>query len=203
LLVVAAVCSVQQSCDADATLAADSAAADAAPTAEHTEVQQINSDLGLGSIFVASVTLTNGGEDVIRDALASVVGWVDACILLDTGITDNTVQLAQQAAGDKLLLQKLPWPGSFADARNAALDATAAAGAQWAIILDTDERIQCSSATADADDEDDDNEENCSGLLSFLQSSNAAMISMLHSSSTYHKVKLGSANVSGTVGTEG
>jgi glycosyltransferase involved in cell wall biosynthesis len=152
-------------------------------------MQQNNSDLGLGDIFIASVTLTNGGGDVIRDALLSVVGWVDACILLDTGITDNTLQVAQQAAGNKLLLQKLPWPGSFADARNAALDAAAAAGAQWAIILDTDERIQCSSATADADDEDDEGD--CSGLLSFLQSSSASMISMLHSSATYHKVRLG------------
>jgi hypothetical protein len=176
-------CSVEQSCNAEATLAADPAAASAAPTAEHTDVQQDNSNLGLRSIFIASVTLTNGGGDVLRDALLSVVGWVDACILLDTGITDNTVQVAQQAAGDKLLLQKQPWPGSFAEARNAALDAAAAAGAQWAFILDTDERIQCSPASADVGDEGD-----CSGLLAFLRSSSAAMISMLHTSATYHKV---------------
>jgi hypothetical protein len=189
-----AVCSIEQSCDADDTLAADPALAGAASTAEHTEARQHDSGaehkqhMGLGSIFIASVTLTNGGADALRDALLSVVGWVDACILLDTGITDNTVDVAQQVAGDKLLLQKLPWPGSFADARNAALDAAAAAGAQWAILLDTDERIQCSPASSSAKAE---GEGDCSGLLSFLRGSSAAMLSMLHSSATYHKVIIG------------
>jgi hypothetical protein len=174
--------STDQSCDASATLAADAPAADAAASDEqHANVQTQQPP---GSIFVASVTLTNGGSNSVKDALLSVVDWVDACILLDTGITDDTVEVARQTAGSKLLLQKLPWPGSFADARNAALDAAAAAGAQWAIILDTDERIRCSAVTSNSGLDN----EGCSGLLSFLRGSNAAMVNMLHESATYHKV---------------
>ncbi|KAF6253721.1 hypothetical protein COO60DRAFT_1703697 [Scenedesmus sp. NREL 46B-D3] len=184
LLVLAAVGSGDQSCDADLDLTADPAGTDAAPSAtQHARSQR--DQRNTGSSFVASVTLTNGGGDELRGALLSVVKWVDACIVLDTGITDNTVEVAKLAAGDKLLLQKLPWPGSFAEARNAALDAAAAVGAQWAIMLDTDERIHCSLATTGAVDD-----EACSGLLSLLANSSAAMISMLHASATYHKPRI-------------
>jgi hypothetical protein len=170
----------EQSCAADACSAEDAPAAHAASgAAQHDAAQQT----AASSIFIASVTMTNGGGNVIKDALLSVVDWVDACILLDTGITDNTVEIARETAGNKLLLQKLPWPGSFAEARNAALDAAAAAGAQWAIILDTDERIRCSAVAAG-----EGHDAGCRSLVKYLQGSNAAMINMLHESATYHKV---------------
>uniref|UniRef100_A0A383VCA1 Glycosyltransferase 2-like domain-containing protein n=1 Tax=Tetradesmus obliquus TaxID=3088 RepID=A0A383VCA1_TETOB len=185
LLALADLASTDQSCDAGATLAADAPAAGAATSAQHAQVQ--HSQQAPGSIFIASVTLSNGGGNIIRDALLSVVGWVDACILLDTGIADDTVEVARQAAGSKLLLQRLPWPGSFAEARNAALDAAAAAGAQWAVILDTDERIRCSAAAAAAGG-DAGGDQDCSSLLPLLRDSSAAIINMLHESATYHKV---------------
>ncbi|WIA33996.1 hypothetical protein OEZ86_012381 [Tetradesmus obliquus] len=187
LLALAGLGSTDQSCDASATLAADAPAAGAASSAQHAHVQ--HPQQAPGSIFIASVTLSNGGGDIIRDALLSVVGWVDACILLDTGIADDTVKVARQAAGSKLLLQRLPWPGSFAEARNAALDAAAAAGAQWAVILDTDERIRCSAAAAAAGG-DAGGDQDCSSLLPLLRDSSAAMINMLHESATYHKPRI-------------
>lgn len=124
--------------------------------------------------LVVSATLCNGGEDIIKGALHSVVNWVDLCILLDTGITDNTLQVAKEVAGDKLLVRNLPWPDSFAAARNAALDAAATTGAQWALILDADERILLGPHSTVRD---------------HILNSSADMVNMLHDSLTYHKVR--------------
>ncbi|HEX5498391.1 MAG TPA: hypothetical protein VFX03_04155, partial [Thermomicrobiales bacterium] len=89
-----------------------------------------------------AVTLAgNGNAALIGDALRSVVDWVDACIVPDTGIADDTLEIARAGAGDKLVVRSFPWIDDFAAARNAALDAAAAWGADWAVILDTDERI--------------------------------------------------------------
>ncbi|HET7094851.1 MAG TPA: glycosyltransferase, partial [Thermomicrobiales bacterium] len=91
---------------------------------------------------LVSVTLAgNGNAAIIGDALRSVVNWVDACIVLDTGIADDTLEAARAVAGDKLVVRSFPWIDDFAAARNAALEAAAAWGAAWAAILDTDERI--------------------------------------------------------------
>ncbi|HEU5433709.1 MAG TPA: glycosyltransferase, partial [Thermomicrobiales bacterium] len=94
------------------------------------------------STRLAAVTLAGNNERLIRDALRSVVDWVDACIVLDTGSTDRTLKIARAVAGDKLVVQSFPWIDDFAAARNAALDAAAEWGADWAVILDTDERIE-------------------------------------------------------------
>lgn len=90
---------------------------------------------------IASTTLTGNNRDVIADALASVVGWVDLCLVIDTGVSDDTLEVAKGVAGDKLLVRQFPWQDDFGAARNFALDAAAEAGADWAITVDTDERI--------------------------------------------------------------
>ena len=91
--------------------------------------------------MIVSTTLTGSNADVIGDALASVVAQVDRCIVIDTGAKDDTLEVARRAAGDKLLLRDFPWKNDFAAARNFALDAAGAAGAQWAVTVDTDERL--------------------------------------------------------------
>jgi tetratricopeptide (TPR) repeat protein len=108
---------------------------------------------------LVSVTLAgDGNAGIIGDALRSVVDWVDACIVLDTGIADDTLEVARAVAGDKLNVRSFPWIDDFAAARNAALAAAADSGAEWVVILDTDERIdrrdfdiRASLAGADAD----------------------------------------------------
>ncbi len=91
--------------------------------------------------MIVSTTLTASNAEIIGDALASVVDQVDRCIVIDTGARDDTVAVARQVAGDKLLLRDFPWKNDFAAARNFALEAAAAAGADWAVTLDTDERL--------------------------------------------------------------
>lgn len=91
--------------------------------------------------MIVSTTLTGSNADIIRDALASVVRQVDRCIVIDTGAKDDTLAVARDVAGDKLVLREFPWRNDFSAARNFALQAAAEAGAKWAVTVDTDERL--------------------------------------------------------------
>jgi glycosyltransferase involved in cell wall biosynthesis len=93
------------------------------------------------SPFLASVTLTGNSESLIAEALQSVLPWVDVCLVVDTGATDGTISLAQRVAGNKYRGAVFPWGDDFAAARNFGLTAAADTGARWAVMLDTDERI--------------------------------------------------------------
>jgi hypothetical protein len=89
---------------------------------------------------IVSVTVTDSREAVIADAIRSVVDHVDRVLLLDTGITDQTVQVAEEAAGNKLTVVKHTWV-DFSTARNAGLEAAKSLGAEWIVIVDSDERL--------------------------------------------------------------
>ncbi len=91
--------------------------------------------------MILTTTLTGSNADVIGDAIASVVDQVDCCLVIDTGARDRAIEVAREAAGTKFLLREFPWQNDFAAARNFALEAAAAAGAHWAVTLDTDERL--------------------------------------------------------------
>lgn len=90
---------------------------------------------------IVSTTLTGNSETLIAGALRSVVDWVDRCLVIDTGISDRTLEIAREVAGEKLVVQAFPWQNDFAAARNFALDAAADLGADWAVTLDSDERL--------------------------------------------------------------
>lgn len=68
--------------------------------------------------------------------LASVWGWVDEMVVVDTGSVDDTVTIAEAAGA---VVHHLPWPGDFAAARNAALGWVKG---DWVLVLDADERLQ-------------------------------------------------------------
>jgi len=91
--------------------------------------------------MIVATTLTASNADIIGDALASVVAQVDRCLVIDTGARDGTLEVARQVAGDQLLVREFPWKNDFAAARNFALEAAQAAGARWAVTVDTDERL--------------------------------------------------------------
>lgn len=90
---------------------------------------------------VVSLTLANSTQHLIGPALATVVGQVDLCAVIDTGITDNTLEVAKAVAGDKLRVTRYTWSNNFAAARNAALEFARELGAEWALFVDTDERF--------------------------------------------------------------
>jgi len=92
-------------------------------------------------VKIASTTLTGNSAHIIGEALQSVVGWVDCCLVIDTGISDETLLVAERVAGAKCVVRRFPWTDDFAAARNFALDAAHELGAAWTITVDTDERI--------------------------------------------------------------
>lgn len=90
--------------------------------------------------MIVSVTITDNREREIADAIRSVVDHVDRALIVDTGITDRTIDRARDVAGEKLVVTEHAWV-DFSDARNESLDAAATLGARWVLIVDSDERI--------------------------------------------------------------
>lgn len=71
----------------------------------------------------------------LERCLASVAGFVDEMVLLDTGSSDATVAIAERCGA---VVHQLPWPGDFAPARNAALELVSG---DWVLVLDADEQL--------------------------------------------------------------
>ena len=46
---------------------------------------------------VAATVITGNSADLIQDALKSVSGKVATCFLIDTGVSDETIELANQS----------------------------------------------------------------------------------------------------------
>jgi hypothetical protein len=94
-------------------------------------------------MILASITLSSNRSKVIGDALRSVCGWTDRCIIVDLGVTDDTLEVARSIVGDRLHV--VPYDCSHevgaTGARNFGLAEAERLGADWAITLDTDERM--------------------------------------------------------------
>ena len=68
--------------------------------------------------------------------LASVRGFVDEMVVVDTGSSDDTAAIA---AAHGAQVQHIPWPGDFAPARNQALEWVSG---DWVLVLDADETLR-------------------------------------------------------------
>lgn len=85
--------------------------------------------------FPLSVTLiTLNEERNLPRALASVRGWADEIIVVDSGSTDRTVAIAE-AAGARVISN--PWPG-YGKQKNFAQDQ---ARNDWVLNIDADEEV--------------------------------------------------------------
>lgn len=82
-----------------------------------------------------SVCLIVKDEEQFLTRCLRSVAWADELIVVDTGSTDNTIEIAR-SAGAKVFTQ--PWPGSFAAARNESLRH---ASGDWILVLDADEGL--------------------------------------------------------------
>lgn len=94
--------------------------------------------------MIVSVTIANNREAEIADAVRSVVDHVDRVLLIDTGITDQTAVIAKEIAGGKFVKFSTRWV-DYSTARNTGLEVARGLGATWAIIVDSDERINVGS----------------------------------------------------------
>ena len=72
---------------------------------------------------------------VLDACLASIRDVVDEIVVVDTGSTDGSMEIARRHGA---LVCEHPWSGDFADARNRALDLTAC---EWILYIDADERL--------------------------------------------------------------
>ncbi|HEY4809465.1 MAG TPA: glycosyltransferase [Solirubrobacteraceae bacterium] len=72
-------------------------------------------------------------EQILPQCLAAVAGAVDEIVIVDTGSTDATIEIAR-SFGARVIERE--WTGSFADARNVSFDA---ATGDWLMYLDADE----------------------------------------------------------------
>jgi Glycosyl transferase family 2 len=79
-------------------------------------------------------------EEMLPGCLAPLAGVVDEMIVVDTGSSDRTVQIAE-SFGARVV--SFPWNGSFADARNASIEA---ASGDWIMYLDADEHMEAEDA---------------------------------------------------------
>lgn len=86
-------------------------------------------------VFTLSVVMIcRDEEDRIEPALQSVHGWADEIIVLDSGSTDATLDIARRYT-DKIWVGD--WPG-YGPQRNRALRK---ASGDWVLTLDADERV--------------------------------------------------------------
>jgi glycosyltransferase involved in cell wall biosynthesis/predicted Zn-dependent protease len=74
-------------------------------------------------------------EAHMRECLAAASEFADEMIVVDTGSTDRTVEIAHQMGAR---VSVFPWTGDFSAARNASL---AHATGDWVLYLDADERM--------------------------------------------------------------
>ncbi|WP_322964356.1 glycosyltransferase family 2 protein [Sphingomonas fuzhouensis] len=84
---------------------------------------------------IAATLIVRNEARCIARCLASVAPFVDKMVVLDTGSTDDTVAIAKGLGAE---VHHLPWPDSFAVARNHVLTL---ADANWNLMLDADEWI--------------------------------------------------------------
>jgi tetratricopeptide (TPR) repeat protein len=93
---------------------------------------------------IVSWTLAGPGTaPIVGAALRSVDDIVDACLVIDTTEGREPLRFAETD-----IVRHWPWRDDFAAARNAALDFVAETGADWAVMLDSDERIICPDPAA-------------------------------------------------------
>ena len=85
---------------------------------------------------LALVMIVKDEARSLARCLESVQAAVDRIVVVDTGSTDDTVEIATRYGAE---IHHHPWPNDFAAARNAALDKS---DADWNLVLDADEWLE-------------------------------------------------------------
>lgn len=89
--------------------------------------------LGAGAITVCLITRDE--EDSLGRCLTSIAAHVDEIVVVDTGSSDRTVDVAR---GFGARVSQIVWESDFSRARNTSLDL---AGGEWVLVLDADEEV--------------------------------------------------------------
>lgn len=89
-----------------------------------------------GRPLLSLAMMVKDEEAFIEDALRSARGWVDELVVVDTGSTDRTVEIARDLGAT---VSFFPWCDSFSIARNETLRRSTG---RYVAILDADERFR-------------------------------------------------------------
>ncbi|MGE5482584.1 MAG: glycosyltransferase [Bacteroidota bacterium] len=89
---------------------------------------------------ISACLIAKNEEAFLCACLESLAGEVDEIVVVDTGSTDRTVEIAT-AAGAKVVHEE--WKNDFSVARNRALDE---ATGDWVLVVDADERLASGQA---------------------------------------------------------
>lgn len=98
------------------------------------ELQMLASEL-LDRTTVSACMIVKDEEELLPGCLHSIRDWVDEIIIVDTGSTDRTVEIAQ-SFGARIFHQ--PWEGDFSKHRNYSIEQ---ATCDWILIIDADEEM--------------------------------------------------------------
>jgi len=84
---------------------------------------------------VSACMIVKDEEELLPECLESIRDWIDELVVVDTGSTDRTIEIAE-SYGARVFHQ--PWEGNFSKHRNFSI---AQATCDWIFIIDADERI--------------------------------------------------------------
>ena len=88
-----------------------------------------------GQLKLTVCVLTKNEEKFLGQCLASVKGLADQLLVLDTGSTDRTIEIAKSHGAE---VHTFTWCDDFSAARNAALEHITG---DWVLMLDADEEL--------------------------------------------------------------
>jgi hypothetical protein len=95
-----------------------------------------------GSVLLSAALIVRDEAEHLRGCLDSLDGLVDEIVVVDTGSTDGSPDIAASAGAH---VTHLPWTGDFSAARNAAVDRCRG---RWILYIDADERVRPGAAAA-------------------------------------------------------
>ena len=91
-------------------------------------------------------------ERVIRRCLESVLPYIDAWAIVDTGSTDRTMEIIREVMADVdgVLLER-EWVDNFGVSRTQALEAARSSGCDYALVQDADDVFSADGTAGRAD----------------------------------------------------